>query len=78
VLKETATLTIKVPPRNATLSSPASREEPVLLGEGSERHAYKEPPHPGDFIRTEIIKPAGLSVSATAVARQVRVKKNPI
>jgi plasmid maintenance system antidote protein VapI len=22
----------------------------------------KNPPHPGDFIRTEIIKPAGLSV----------------
>ncbi len=23
----------------------------------------KNPPHPGDFIRTELIKPAGLSVS---------------
>ena len=38
----------------------------------------KNSPHPGDFIRTEIIKPAGLWVSATAVALQVRVKKNPI
>src|SRR5207302_140109 len=31
----------------------------------------KNPPHPGDFIRTEIIKPAGLSVTAAAVALQV-------
>ena len=28
----------------------------------------KSPPHPGDFIRTEIIAPAGLSVTAAAVA----------
>lgn len=28
----------------------------------------KNPPHPGDFIRTEIINPAGLSVTAAAVA----------
>ena len=28
----------------------------------------KNPPHPGDFIRTEIIKPAGLSVTAAAAA----------
>ncbi len=26
----------------------------------------KSPPHPGDFIRTEIIQPAGLSVTAAA------------
>ena len=31
----------------------------------------KNPPHPGDFIRSEIIKPAGLSVSAAAAALQV-------
>jgi hypothetical protein len=31
----------------------------------------KNPPHPGDFIRTEIIKPAGLSVTAAAAALQV-------
>jgi addiction module HigA family antidote len=31
----------------------------------------KNPPHPGDFIRTEIIKPAGLSVTAAAPAFQV-------
>lgn len=29
------------------------------------------PPHPGDFIRTEIIEPAGLSVTAAAKALQV-------
>ena len=28
-------------------------------------------PHPGDFIRTEIIVPAGFSVTAAAVALQV-------
>jgi plasmid maintenance system antidote protein VapI len=28
----------------------------------------KNPPHPGDFIRTEIIQPAGLSVTAAAAA----------
>ena len=27
----------------------------------------KDPPHPGDFIRTEIIEPAGLSVTAAVV-----------
>ena len=26
----------------------------------------KNPPHPGEFIRTEIIEPAGLSVTAAA------------
>ncbi len=31
----------------------------------------KNPPHPGDFIRTEIIKPARLSVTAAAAALQV-------
>src|SRR6201997_1527845 len=31
----------------------------------------KNPPHPGDFVRTELIKPAGLSVTAAAVALQV-------
>ena len=29
------------------------------------------PPHPGDFIRTEIIEPSGLSVTAAAIALQV-------
>jgi len=28
----------------------------------------KNPPHPGDFLRTEIIGPAGLSVTAAAAA----------
>lgn len=31
----------------------------------------KNPPHPGDFIRTEIIQPAGLSVTAAATALKV-------
>ena len=29
------------------------------------------PPHPGDFVRTEIIQPAGLSITDTARALQV-------
>jgi antitoxin HigA-1 len=31
----------------------------------------KNPPHPGNFIRTEIIQPAGLSVTAAAAALKV-------
>src|SRR5277367_3737101 len=31
----------------------------------------KNPSHPGDFIRTEIIEPAGLTVTAAAAALQV-------
>jgi addiction module HigA family antidote len=31
----------------------------------------KNPPHLGDFIRTEIIEPTGLSVTAAAVALRV-------
>lgn len=31
----------------------------------------KNPPHPGDFIRTEIIGPVGLSVTAAAAALYV-------
>jgi antitoxin HigA-1 len=31
----------------------------------------KNPPHPGDFIRTEILEPAGLSVTAAAAALRV-------
>ena len=31
----------------------------------------KNPPHPGDYIWTEIIEPAGLSVTAAATALQV-------
>jgi antitoxin HigA-1 len=31
----------------------------------------KNPPHPGDFIRTEIIQPAGLSVTDAAKALHV-------
>jgi antitoxin HigA-1 len=31
----------------------------------------KNPPHPGDFIRTEIIQPSGLSVTAAAAVLKV-------
>ncbi len=31
----------------------------------------KNPPHPGDFIRTEIIQPTGLSVAAAAAVLHV-------
>jgi antitoxin HigA-1 len=31
----------------------------------------KNPPHPGDFIRTEIIEPAGLSVTAAAAVLHI-------
>jgi addiction module HigA family antidote len=31
----------------------------------------KNPPHPGNFIRTETIEPAGLTVTAPAAALQV-------
>ncbi len=31
----------------------------------------KNPPHSGDFVRTEIIQPAGLSVTAAAAALRV-------
>jgi addiction module HigA family antidote len=33
--------------------------------------SIKNPPHPGDFIRTEIVQPAGLSVTAAAIALRV-------
>ncbi|MGA2965247.1 MAG: HigA family addiction module antitoxin [Terriglobales bacterium] len=33
--------------------------------------AMKNPCHPGDFIRTEIIAPVGLSVTAAAIALRV-------
>ncbi len=31
----------------------------------------KNPPHPGDFIKTEIVEPAGLSVTDASKALQV-------
>ncbi len=33
--------------------------------------AIKNPPHPGDFIRTEILQPAGLTVTAAAAVLHV-------
>ena len=38
------------------------------LGGEKSAMAMKNPPHPGDFIRTEIIEAAGLSVTAAAAA----------
>src|SRR6267143_4523553 len=37
--------------------------------------AMKNPPHPGDFIRTEIIEPAGLCVTAAAAAAALHVSR---
>jgi len=37
----------------------------------------KNPPHPGDFIRTEIIEPAGLTVTAAAAALKVSRPAHP-
>ena len=37
------------------------------------RMRMKNPPHPGDFVRTEIIEPLGLSV--TAAAKVLRVSR---
>jgi antitoxin HigA-1 len=34
--------------------------------------AMKNPPHPGDLIRTEILEPLGLTVSAAASVLKVR------
>jgi addiction module HigA family antidote len=31
----------------------------------------KNPPHPGDFVRTEVIEPAGMILTAAAKALQV-------
>jgi addiction module HigA family antidote len=33
--------------------------------------SFKNPPHPGDFIRTEIVEPTGLSVTDAAKALRV-------
>src|SRR5438876_9109971 len=43
----------------------------ITRAEGANVMPMKSPPHPGDFIRTEIIKPAGLSVTAAAAALHV-------
>ena len=37
--------------------------------------AMKNPPHPGDFIRTEITEPAGLCVTAAAAAAALHVSR---
>jgi addiction module HigA family antidote len=42
-------------------------------GQSRKKHAYQNPSRPGDFIRTEIMGPAGLTV--TAVAKALRVSQ---
>jgi addiction module HigA family antidote len=37
--------------------------------------AMKNPPHPGDFIRTEIVEPTGLTVTAAAEALGFRGRR---
>jgi addiction module HigA family antidote len=41
------------------------------LGSKEKTMPMKNPPHPGDFIRTEIIEAAGLTVTAAAIALRV-------
>src|SRR5205085_1124664 len=41
------------------------------LATGGTAMPIKSPPHPGNFIRTEIIEPAGLSVTTAAAALRV-------
>lgn len=36
----------------------------------------KNPPHPGDFIRTELVEPASLSI--TAAAKALRVSRSTL
>jgi antitoxin HigA-1 len=43
----------------------------AIATRGVSKMPMKSPPHPGDFIRTEIIEPAGLSVTAAAAALKV-------
>jgi addiction module HigA family antidote len=43
----------------------------ITTNEEFQTMPMKNPPHPGVFIRTEIIEPAGLSVTAAAAALQV-------
>jgi addiction module HigA family antidote len=42
-----------------------------LGSKGEETMPMTNPPHPGDFIRTEIIEAAGLTVTAAAIALRV-------
>jgi hypothetical protein len=52
-------------------SLPAWKARMLTAREHGVSMRMKNPPHPGDFIRTEIIKLAGLSVTAAAAALQV-------
>jgi addiction module HigA family antidote len=48
--------------------APTTVEFHLLEAERANAMPMKNPPHPGDFIRTEIIIPAGLTVTAAAAA----------
>src|SRR6202161_2090429 len=56
--------------RRARNLRPEFRGLPLAKG-STKTMPMKNPPHPGDFIRTEIIEPAGLSVTTAAAALQV-------
>ena len=51
--------------------APKTVEFHLIEAEGANAMPMKNPPHPGDFIRTEIIIPAGLSVTAAAATLHV-------
>ncbi len=48
-----------------------ANSEDYHYAKGENNMPMKNPPHPGDFIRTEIIKPTGLTVTAAAEALRV-------
>jgi addiction module HigA family antidote len=52
-------------------ATPEALLETIIRMKGAETMTMKNPPHPGDFIRTEIIEPVGLSVTAAAAALHV-------
>src|SRR5580692_826897 len=60
-----------VPHRHRRTRNLRCRSRGLPLTAGATHMPIKNPPHPGDFIRTEIIEPAGFSVTAAAVALHV-------
>ena len=68
--------------RNRRLTFRINAAEPEIydVTKGAAPMSMKNPPHPGDFIRTEIIEPAGLSVTAAATSQHqiVSISQEPI
>src|SRR6266404_4915316 len=62
---------LDVPHRHCPPRSLRREFRGLSLTTGVTAMPIKNPPHPGDFIRTEIIEPAGLSVTAASAALQV-------